>query len=212
MDQYHYQQGYGNQNFPIVAEDVITLTEKVNFPIEEYPGYNFVGRLLGPKGSTLKGLQASTKTKMSILGKGSSKDKKKEEELRKSDDPEHAHLKEPLHVLLQVKASKIEAHRKIAAALKELYPFMTPDAADSMPEQMNERPYVNDGGIPPRGGAPPPGRSRGGGQGPPPVDQYGYNDGYYESGPPLREKFGRPGEKRAPASNGFVLKRFRDGY
>lgn len=32
---------------------------------------NFVGRLIGPGGSTMKGLQELTNTKMAVLGKGS---------------------------------------------------------------------------------------------------------------------------------------------
>jgi len=78
---------------PIIVEEVVSLEEKVFFPIDKFPGYNFMGRLLGPKGSNLKELVQSTKTRISILGKGSSKDRSKEEELSKSE--EHAHLKEP---------------------------------------------------------------------------------------------------------------------
>ena len=39
--------------------------------------FNFVGKLLGPRGNTLKRLQAQTGTKMSVLGKGSMRDKEK---------------------------------------------------------------------------------------------------------------------------------------
>lgn len=37
--------------------------------------FNFVGKLLGPRGNSLKRLQEETLTKMSILGKGSMRDK-----------------------------------------------------------------------------------------------------------------------------------------
>uniref|UniRef100_A0A8C8DLM6 KH RNA binding domain containing, signal transduction associated 3 n=1 Tax=Oryzias sinensis TaxID=183150 RepID=A0A8C8DLM6_9TELE len=40
--------------------------------------FNFVGKLLGPRGNSLKRLQEDTLTKMSILGKGSMRDKEKE--------------------------------------------------------------------------------------------------------------------------------------
>ena len=132
--------------FPSIADEIVTLSEKVVFPVDDYPGYNFIGKLLGPKGSTLKGLVLSTKSKISILGKGSSKDKAREEEMSKSDDPEHAHFKEPLHVLVQVKGPKITAHRRIAAALKELNHYMVPQRDDRQ-EQMEERPFVNEGEI-----------------------------------------------------------------
>lgn len=49
----------------------------VKVPIDRYPNFNFVGRLLGPGGSTLKGIQTTTSTQIAILGKGSMRDKKK---------------------------------------------------------------------------------------------------------------------------------------
>jgi len=128
---------------PLIADEVVTLSEKVFFPLEEFPGYNFMGKLLGPKGSTLKALVLSTKTKISILGKGSSKDKSKEDDLVKSEDPEHAHYKEPLHVLVQVKAPKITAHRRMSQALKELNYYMVPHR-DERSEQMDERPPIKE--------------------------------------------------------------------
>lgn len=39
--------------------------------------FNFVGKLLGPRGNSLKRLQEETGAKMSILGKGSMRDKAK---------------------------------------------------------------------------------------------------------------------------------------
>ena len=51
--------------------------------------FNFVGKLLGPKGNSLKRLQEETITKMAILGRGSFRDKAKEEELRTNPDPKY---------------------------------------------------------------------------------------------------------------------------
>ena len=39
--------------------------------------YNFVGRLLGPRGLTAKQLEQETKCKIMVRGKGSMRDKKK---------------------------------------------------------------------------------------------------------------------------------------
>lgn len=39
--------------------------------------FNFVGKLLGPRGNSMKRLQEETGVKMSILGKGSMRDKEK---------------------------------------------------------------------------------------------------------------------------------------
>merc|ERR1711928_334695 len=90
-------------------DDVIVLKEKVFIPVDQHPGYNFVGSIIGPSGSILKELTKATKSKIAILGKGSMKDKAKEEELLTSDEKEHAHLKEPLHVLIDIKAPRADA-------------------------------------------------------------------------------------------------------
>ena len=39
--------------------------------------FNFVGKLLGPKGNSLKRLQEETMCKMAVLGRGSMRDRKK---------------------------------------------------------------------------------------------------------------------------------------
>ncbi|KAF6041071.1 hypothetical protein EB796_000612 [Bugula neritina] len=59
------------------------LTFKVAVPAEKYPNFNYVGRLLGPKGSTLRGMQEISGCKMAVLGRGSMKDKNKEEQCRR---------------------------------------------------------------------------------------------------------------------------------
>lgn len=108
-------------------EEVVEMCEKLIIPVNKYPNYNFVGKILGPKGNTLKGIQASSKTKISILGRGSMRDRDKEEELLQSKDSKYDHLKEPLHVLIQVEATKIEAHSGLAAALGEMKKYMKPE-------------------------------------------------------------------------------------
>ena len=49
----------------------------IKVPAEEFPSVNFVGRLIGPGGATLKGIQELTNTRIAVLGKGSQRDKKK---------------------------------------------------------------------------------------------------------------------------------------
>lgn len=86
--------------------------------------HNIVGRLLGPKGMILKGIQNETKTRISILGRGSIKDRKKEEELRNSNDAQHAHLKDDLHV--QIEAAPPTANIKLAAGVAEINKMLVP--------------------------------------------------------------------------------------
>ena len=42
-----------------------------------FPQFNFVGRILGPRGLTAKQLEAETGCKIMVRGKGSMRDKKK---------------------------------------------------------------------------------------------------------------------------------------
>lgn len=73
---------------------------------------------------TLKRIQAETQTKMSILGRGSMRDKNKEEELRNTNDPTYTHLKDDLHIL--VEASAPYSHVKLAAGLAEVKKMLIP--------------------------------------------------------------------------------------
>ena len=86
--------------------------------------YNLVGRLLGPKGLTLKRMQGETQTKMSIMGRGSMRDKKKEEELRSSEDPANLHLKDDLHVMIV--AEPPFSSSKVAAGVAEVKKMLIP--------------------------------------------------------------------------------------
>ncbi|KAH8031605.1 hypothetical protein HPB51_019505 [Rhipicephalus microplus] len=94
--------------------------------------FNFVGKLLGPKGNSLKRLQEETQTKMAILGRGSMRDKAKEEDLRKLKDPKYWHLHEELHVEVNAFAPPAEAYRRMAFALAQLKPFLVPDYYDEI--------------------------------------------------------------------------------
>ncbi|KAG8581940.1 hypothetical protein GDO81_007856, partial [Engystomops pustulosus] len=106
--------------------------------------FNFVGKLLGPRGNSLKRLQEETGAKMSILGKGSMRDKAKEEELRKSGEAKYAHLSDELHVLIEVFAPPGEAYSRMSHALEEIKKFLVPDYNDEIrQEQLRELSYLN---------------------------------------------------------------------
>jgi len=136
-----------------VSEDFIKLSEKVIVPVKEFPKFNFVGKLLGPRGNTLKRLQAQTGTKMSVLGKGSMRDKEKEDELRSNGDQKYAHLNEPLHVLIEVEGIQSDAHLRLAGALSEIKKYMTPENDHIRVQQMQEMAYLqsleNPDAVPP---------------------------------------------------------------
>ncbi|URD72080.1 KH domain-containing protein [Musa troglodytarum] len=61
---------------------VVKRTIRVDIPVDQYPNYNFVGRLLGPRGNSLKRVEA-----------------KLEEMMR--GKPGYEHLNEPVHILVE---------------------------------------------------------------------------------------------------------------
>ncbi|XP_043706666.1 KH domain-containing protein At1g09660/At1g09670-like [Telopea speciosissima] len=83
----------------VTTSPVVKKVIRLNVPVDNFPNYNFVGRLLGPRGNSLKRVEATTQCRVYIRGRGSVKDSVKEEKLR--DKPGYEHLNEPLHVLVE---------------------------------------------------------------------------------------------------------------
>ncbi|KAG5248440.1 KH domain-containing protein [Salix suchowensis] len=83
----------------ISSTPVVKRVIRLDVPVDKYPNYNFVGRILGPRGNSLKRVEALTECRVYIRGKGSVKDSLKEEKLK--DKPGYEHLNEPLHVLVE---------------------------------------------------------------------------------------------------------------
>ncbi|XP_034230193.1 KH domain-containing, RNA-binding, signal transduction-associated protein 2-like [Thrips palmi] len=123
----------------VTRDKPVKVTVRVVVPTRDHPKFNFVGKLLGPQGNSLKRLQEETMTKMAILGRGSMRDRQKEEELRLSGDPKFCHLQLELHVEVTALAPPAEAHARIALALAEVRRFLVPDFNDDIrQEQMWE--------------------------------------------------------------------------
>uniref|UniRef100_A0A0D9VKE1 K Homology domain-containing protein n=1 Tax=Leersia perrieri TaxID=77586 RepID=A0A0D9VKE1_9ORYZ len=78
---------------------IVKKTMKVDIPVEKYPTFNFVGRILGPRGNSLKRVEATTDCRVLIRGRGSIKDPTREEMMR--GKPGYEHLNEPLHILVE---------------------------------------------------------------------------------------------------------------
>ncbi|KAJ8532474.1 hypothetical protein K7X08_012397 [Anisodus acutangulus] len=82
---------------------IVKRTIRIDIPVDQYPSlhlqYNFVGRLLGPRGNSLKRVEATTECRVLIRGRGSIKDPVKEEMMR--GKPGYEHLNEPLHVIVE---------------------------------------------------------------------------------------------------------------
>ncbi|XP_054652648.1 protein quaking-A isoform X3 [Dunckerocampus dactyliophorus] len=111
---------------PEPAGPVVYLQEKLFVPVKEYPDYNFVGRILGPRGLTAKQLEAETGCKIMVRGKSSMRDKKKEEQNR--GKPNWEHLNEELHVLITVEDTQTRAEIKMRRAVEEVKKLLVPAA------------------------------------------------------------------------------------
>ncbi|XP_024540332.1 KH domain-containing protein At5g56140 isoform X1 [Selaginella moellendorffii] len=98
---------------------IIKKTLRIEIPTDDYPNFNFVGRLLGPRGLSLKRVENETGCRVMIRGRGSIKDAAKEEKMR--DKPGYEHLNEPLHVLVEAElpANQIDTHLQYAQEIIE---------------------------------------------------------------------------------------------
>ncbi|XP_064157609.1 protein quaking-A isoform X4 [Anguilla rostrata] len=111
---------------PEALGPIIHLQEKLFVPVKEYPDYNFVGRILGPRGLTAKQLEAETGCKIMVRGKSSMRDRKKEEQNR--GKPNWEHLNEDLHVLITVEDTQARAEVKMRRAVEEVKKLLVPAA------------------------------------------------------------------------------------
>ncbi|GMR59747.1 hypothetical protein PMAYCL1PPCAC_29942 [Pristionchus mayeri] len=111
-------------HLPEPEGEVVTITEKLYVPRREYPEYNFVGRILGPRGMTAKQLEQETGCKIMVRGKGSMRDKRKEEANR--GKPNWEHLDDELHVLIQCEDSANRAAVKMQVAAEHVKKLLIP--------------------------------------------------------------------------------------
>ncbi|XP_056251362.1 protein quaking-B-like [Seriola aureovittata] len=115
-----------SSELPDAVGPTVQLQEKLYVPVKEYPDFNFVGRILGPRGLTAKQLEAETGCKIMVRGKGSMRDKKKEEQNR--GKPNWEHLNEDLHVLITVEDAQNRAEIKLKRAVEEVNKLLVPAA------------------------------------------------------------------------------------
>merc|ERR1712158_163124 len=108
---------------PDAAGPPVIHSEKVYVPVKEHPDFNFVGRILGPRGMTTKQLEQETGCKIMVRGKGSMRDKKKEDQNR--GKPNWEHLNDELHVLITVEDTENRATMKLQRAVDEVKKLLT---------------------------------------------------------------------------------------
>ncbi|KAK3573737.1 hypothetical protein QTP86_032095 [Hemibagrus guttatus] len=147
-----------SSELPDAVGPIVQLQEKLYVPVKEYPDstehypynkdspqrrkafftqgevyrFNFVGRILGPRGLTAKQLEAETGCKIMVRGKGSMRDKKKEEQNR--GKPNWEHLNEDLHVLITVEDAQNRAEIKLKRAVEEVNKLLVPASMSLDPD------------------------------------------------------------------------------
>ncbi|CAH8337002.1 unnamed protein product [Eruca vesicaria subsp. sativa] len=103
---------------------IVKRSIRVDVPVDKYPNYNFVGRLLGPRGNSLKRVEASSECRVLIRGRGSIKDPVKEEMMR--GKPGYEHLNEQLHILVEAELPIEIVDARLMQAREILADLLTP--------------------------------------------------------------------------------------
>ncbi|XP_059225395.1 KH domain-containing, RNA-binding, signal transduction-associated protein 2-like [Stomoxys calcitrans] len=119
----------------VFQQKPIKLTQTVYIPVKQYPHFNFLGKILGPKGNTLKRLHQETMCSIAIRGRRSMRDQEREEELGQSGDPAFNHLNKNLYVELSTVAPPAEAYARIVYALTEIRKYIIPDKNDEISQE-----------------------------------------------------------------------------
>ncbi|KNE56169.1 hypothetical protein AMAG_02004 [Allomyces macrogynus ATCC 38327] len=100
------------------------LSEKIYIPVREFPEINFIGLLLGPRGTTLKQMEADSGAKIAIRGKGSVKE-------GKGAPTSYQNQEEDLHCLISG-----DNETKIKLAVGMVNKII--ETASTVPEAQNE--------------------------------------------------------------------------
>ncbi|XP_041354921.1 protein quaking-B-like isoform X5 [Gigantopelta aegis] len=141
---FHHRDNRKPLSLPDNNGPIVQLQEKLFVPAKQHPDFNFVGRILGPRGMTAKELEQFTGCKIMVRGKGSMRDKKKEEANR--GKPNWEHLNEELHVLITVEDSRERADLKLKTAIEEVKKLLipAPDGEDDLKKrQLMELAIIN---------------------------------------------------------------------
>lgn len=79
------------------------VTEKVYIPVKDFPGVNFIGQILGPRGQSLRDMNNQSGAHIAIRGKGSVKEGRATHSRtrRNPNDATTDDQQEPLHCLIR---------------------------------------------------------------------------------------------------------------
>ncbi|CAD5216991.1 unnamed protein product [Bursaphelenchus okinawaensis] len=110
--------------------------------VPEVQNYNFIGRIIGPRGMSVRRIEAETSCKYLIRGKGSVKDPVREDSLRGKAG--WLHLEEPLHVL--VACADVDEKRcseRLAIGVAAVQALLTPTYDEFKRQQLVQLALIN---------------------------------------------------------------------
>lgn len=127
------------------TDRIMKRQKKVFMPVDKYPTFNFVGRIVGPRGRTIKEIEHKTGVKILVRGRGSMRNPAIEESKR--GRPNYEHLHETLHVILQCEDSDDRARMRLDAAEHEIMRLINPEVEggrdDIKKKQLTELAILN---------------------------------------------------------------------
>jgi len=107
----------GRLELPDPVGELVTIQKKVFFPKKDFPDFNFTGRILGPRGATIKRLEKEIGPGCTLAIRGKGSDPKNE-----INRPN----KEEQHVLVTIKETPNRLQLVLDFALKKIQPFLVP--------------------------------------------------------------------------------------
>jgi hypothetical protein len=119
---------------PSFSRNIFLSDEWCAFFFSSSPQYNFIGRLLGPRGVTLKNLQSKSGCRLYIRGRGSLRFKDSQQEMLKAMMPGYEHLREDLHVLIEYEGSCEARISCLQCAEKMVNELLQPPVSDDQDE------------------------------------------------------------------------------
>uniref|UniRef100_A0A7E4UXE7 KH domain-containing protein n=1 Tax=Panagrellus redivivus TaxID=6233 RepID=A0A7E4UXE7_PANRE len=120
------------------------VIKRVKIFVPEVPNYNFIGRILGPRGISVRQLEEATGCGVLIRGKGSVKNAEREERLRSRNTPGFEHLKEPLHVLITAQGhDDADCDRKLEVCKRRIDKLLKPEYDEFKRQQLTQLAMIN---------------------------------------------------------------------
>ncbi|SPO00765.1 uncharacterized protein DNG_03513 [Cephalotrichum gorgonifer] len=103
------------------------IQDRVYLPVADFPHVNFIGQILGPRGSSLKAMNSETGATIIIRGRGSVKEGR-----RRGYQAAQEREQEPLHCLVTA-----NSQQKVSHAKSLIWDVI--ENAISMPDELNSR-------------------------------------------------------------------------